>query len=617
MWCIAVTKKGGDITTVAPEARISPTAAAGNKTRVGSIAMCLSVLITAALTASCALHKPAVPPSEGHLSSDSVPVTPAEEKILPPVTVSDYVPLPEPQVKLPTYSVVVTEVPVKELLFALARDTRQNIDVHPEVQGVVSINAIDETFPAILERIARQANIRYQTEGKTIVVVPDTPYFKTYRIDYVNVNRNSTAQIGVAGDITSGAVGAGQGGSQSSDQGSSGTTIDSKSDANFWGVLQANIASIVSATNALTDTADEKAARAEAKQLAKQERIAQAQAVAGAGGNAAGLFDTAFGAEPTADVQSKDEIIVNPVAGTVTVLGSEKQHQLVQSYLDSVSSASQRQVLIEATIAEVQLSNAYQAGVDWSRIADGTGFTLQQQLLGGNLATPPRMVVGYANATSSVGDISATIRLLEQFGNTRVLSSPKLMALNNQPALLKVVDNVVYFELESDTTVTATGPALTTFNSTPHTVPVGLIMSVLPQVSENGMVSLTVRPTISRVLSFKNDPNPSLAAAGVENPVPEIQVREMESMLQVGSGQTVVLGGLMQDEVQRDRDQLPLAGSLPAVGDAFAYRDEQVKKSELIIFLKPTVVVNPSLDSDELKFFQRFLPSIDPTGRNP
>ena len=579
-----------------------------------SIVTRLGLLTTLALLASCASYKPSVPPSEAHLSRDTVAITPPDEKILPPVTVSDYVPPPKPQVKLPTYSVVVTEVPVKELLFALARDTRQNIDVHPSVQGVISINAIDETFPAILERIAGQTNIRYRTQGKTIIVVPDTPYFKTYRVDYVNVNRNSKAMVGVSGDITSATVGANAG---TSDSASSETTIGSTSEVDFWGLLRANLKSILAATNALSESQDDRAARAEARQKARQERIAQAEAVAGAGGNASGLFDTAFGKELRADIQSEDEIIINAVAGTVTVMGSEKQHQLVQAYLDGVTSSTQRQVLIEATIAEVQLSNAYQAGVDWSRIASGTGFTFAQELLGGNLGSAPRMVVGYANPTSSVGDISASIRLLEQFGNTRVLSSPKIMALNNQPALLKVVDNVVYFEIETQVTTTANVGQLQTFDTTVRTVPVGLVMSVLPQVSENGMVSLTVRPTISRVLRFKNDPNPSLAAAGVENPVPEIQVREMESMLQVGSGQTVVLGGLMQDDVRRDRDQVPFAGSVPAVGDAFAYRDEQARKSELIIFLKPTVVANPSLDSDELKFFQRFLPSIDPTGKNP
>jgi general secretion pathway protein D len=581
-----------------------------------AIAVGVAAILGLSLPA-CSSYKPSVPPSEGHLSRDTVPTTPPDENILPPVTVSDFVPMPKPQAKLPTYSVVVTEVPVKELLFALARDTKQNIDVHPEVKGVVSINAVDETFPAILERIANQANIRYRTEGKTIIVVPDTPYFKTYRVNYVNVKRDTKATIGVSGDVTSATVGESQSNSQNSSQQNSSTTINSQSDVDFWAVLRANIESIISASNALSETADEKASRAEARQRAKQERIAQAQAVAAAGGDAAGLFDTAFGSEPTADIESKDQIIINAVAGTVTVLGSEKQQKLVQAYLDGITSSTQRQVLIEATIAEVELSNGYQAGVDWSRIALNTGWSFQQQLTGGNLGSAPRMVIGYSNPDSNGASIAASIKMLEQFGNTRVLSSPKLMALNNQPALLKVVDNVVYFEVQTQVQTTTNAPSVTTFDTTARSVPVGLVMSVLPQVSDNGLVSLTVRPTISRVLRFVNDPNPALAEANVTNPVPEIQVREMESMLQVGSGQTVVLGGLMEDNVRRDRDQVPYAGSIPAVGDVFAYRDEQVKKSELIVFLKPTVISNPSIDSDELKFFQRFLPSIDPTGKKP
>lgn len=574
---------------------------------------CASTIVALALLGSCASYKPTIPPSEVHLSKDTVPVTPKEEKILPPVTISDYVPRPKPQVKLPTYSVVVNEVPVKELLFALARDTKQNIDVHPNVQGVVSLNAIDETFPAILERISNQVNIRYEMKGKTILVVPDTEYFKTYLLDYVNVNRTSVGSVGVKGDITTASIGESTGG----DQGGSSVTIDSKSEVRFWDVLRANIESILTATNALSATEDQKAAKAESEQKARQDRIAQAEAVASAGDNAAGLFDTAFGPTESANIESKDKVVINQVAGSVTVLGTEKQQQLVQTYLDGITSSTQRQVLIEATIAEVQLSNQYQAGVDWSRIASGTGFTFQQELLGGALQTPPRMLIGYANATSSVGDISASIALLQQFGNTRVLSSPKIMALNNQPAILKVVDNVVYFEVNVETVSTANAGITQTFDTKALSVPVGLVLSVMPQISEDGMVSMTIRPTISRVLRFVKDPNPDLAAAGVENLVPEIQVREMESMLQVGSGQTVVLGGLMQDNVRRDRDQVPFAGSIPAVGDAFAYRDEEVTKNELIVFLKPTVITNPTLDSDELRFFQKLLPSIDPTGKNP
>lgn len=584
----------------------------------------LALAVCAHLCA-CA-YKPSVPPSQGHLDSERVPSRPTEEKILPPVRVTDFVPPPKPKVKLPTYSVVVNEVPVKDLLFALARDTKQNIDVHPGVQGLVSLNAIDETLPAILERVSQQVNVRYRSEGKTILIMPDTPYFKTYRVNYVNVSRDTTASIGVSGDISSGSA-SGDGGQSSGSQssGSSSTKVESASKNNFWETLRSNIESILAATKVLSESADQRQARAEAVRTARQERIAQAEAAARAGTNAANLFTTAFGPETLARTEAKDEIAVNPIAGSVTILGTEKQHVLVQQYLDGIGSAAQRQVLIEATIAEVQLSNAYQAGVDWSRISDGTGFTLQQELLGSSLGDPPRMVIGYSNPTSSIGNIAASLRLLEQFGNTRVLSSPKLMAINNQTALLKVVDNVVYFEIEAQTTTSTNAPALTTFTTTPRTVPVGLVMGVLPQITESGTVNLTVRPSISRVTRFVPDPNPSLRIDGqgnplpvpVENLIPEIQVREMESVLQVASGQTIILGGLMQDNVRRDRDQIPGIGSVPRVGEAFSFRDEEVRKTELIVFLKPTVVTNPSLDSDELKYFQRFLPSIDPSGKTP
>ena len=488
----------------------------------------------------------------------------------------------------------------------------------------MTLNAIDETLPAILERISQQVNLRYRSQGKTIVVVPDTPYFKNYRVNYVNMNRDSSSSIGVSGEISGASVGGGAGG-QSGGQGggsnASTSKVDTKSTNNFWEVLRQNIESILSASKAINQNADQRAARAEAQKAANEARIAQAEAVSRAGANAQQLFNTAFPEAANALSDAKNEIVVNPITGTITILGTEKQQALIQQYLDSVGSASQRQVLIEATIAEVRLSNNYQAGVDWSRIATGTGFTFNQLLLGAPpTGAPPGLTIGYANATSDVGNINVSLRLLEQFGNTRVLSSPKLMALNNQMALMKVVDNIVYFTIEADTTVNTNAPAVTTFTSSAKTVPVGLIMSVLPQITETGSVNLTVRPTISRVTRFVSDPNPSLrvgTTTPIPNLIPEIQIREMESVLQVGSGQTIILGGLMQDDVRRDRDQLPGLGNIPRVGEAFQYRNEAVSKTELIIFLKPTVITNPSLDSDELKMFQRFLPVMDKTGKTP
>ncbi len=588
---------------------------------VRGVAFAISLALSVLGLAGCTTYKPTVAPSSGHLNTAQFPDKSPEDKILPPVTASNFVPLPRPQAKVLTYSVVVNEVPVKELLFALSRDTRQNIDVHPSIQGLVSLNAIDETLSAILERIAQQVSIRYRAEGKTIVVLPDAPYFRTYKVNYVNMSRDTTSSIGVSGEITGNVSGGGanQPAGQSSSGNASSTKVDSKASNNFWEVMRQNIEAILAASKAVTQSADQRASRVEAERAAKEERIAQAEAVSRAGGNAASLFNTAFGQSPSTPSESKNEIVVNAVAGTVSVLGTEKQQVLIQQYLDSVTSASQRQVLIEATIAEVTLSNSYQAGVDWSRVtqAAGDGFKFQQSLLGSSLAAPPFVALSYANQPGANPSFAAMLRLLEQFGNTRVLSSPKLMAINNQTALLKVVDNLVYFSVEAQTNQNQT-TSTTTFTSTAKTVPVGLVMSVTPQIGESGAVSLTVRPTISRRLRDVFDPNPDLAKANVRNPVPEIQVREMESVLQVFSGQTIVLGGLMQDNVRRDRDAVPGLGKLPSpVGDAFSYRDEAVSKTELIIFIKPTVISNPSLDSDELKFFRRFLPTIDPSGRSP
>jgi general secretion pathway protein D len=395
------------------------------------------------------------------------------------------------------------------------------------------------------------------------------------------------------------------------------------SNNNFWEALRDNIRAILASTRIQTQSAEDRAQRAEAARAAREERLQQAEAVARAGPASSQLFNTAFGASaqqppPPGDV--RDEIISNPAAGTISVLANEKQHALIQQHIDSISQSSQRQVLIEATIVEVTLSDTYQAGIDWSRLAVNGGLSFTQSLIAGipSAFSAGSLTVGYANPTSSIGNISATIKLLNQFGNTRVLSSPKLMAINNQTALLKVVDNIVYFSIEATTTTAANVGTNTVFNSTAQTVPVGVVMTLTPQINENGQVTLSVRPTITRILDFKNDPNPSLCTVVgtgilatqkcIANPVPEIQTREMESVLQLISGQTAVLGGLMQDNVRRDRNSIPGIGNIPVIGEAFGIRNDNYTKSELVIFLRSTIISNPSLDSDELKFYQRFLP---------
>jgi len=599
-----------------------PCDTAALKSSVCAIGKRVVPLAVALIVAGCSAYRPYIPTSEGHIDK---PKTQADRAIPPPARVTTFVPPPKPTVKPQTYTVVVNEVPVKDLLLALARDTKQNIDIHPGITGLVSLNAVNETLPAILNRVAKQVNMRYRVEDNTIIVSPDVPYVKTYRVPYVDMLRNSSSAIGVSGQIS----GSTQGGASSGgDAGSaSNTLVTTRMTNDFYGTLRDNVRNILRTMRAQSLSAEQRQRRREDQKLAldlERERLRATSNAAIAASNSRGPLGSgatadlirAASATPASVGRVEDDVIVNALSGTLTVSATEREHQVIQQHIDSVLRSVQRQVLIEATIVEVQLSNDYQAGVDWSRVAADGGivFSTLGQLagFGANPITGNTFAnifaATYTNGNPDTGQVQLTVKLLEQFGNTRVLSSPKLMALNNQTALLKVVDNVVYFEVKSQTSQVANAPNVSTFDTTAKTVAVGVVMGVTPQINDDGRVSLTIRPTISRVIKFVNDPNPSLAAAGVQNPVPQVQTREMESVLQVANGQVVVLGGLMQDDVRRTRDQVPFVGNVPDVGEAFALRKESVAKTELIIFLRTTIVNNPTLESDELRFFQRFLP---------
>ena len=326
-------------------------------------------------------------------------------------------------------------------------------------------------------------------------------------------------------------------------------------------------------------------------------------------------------------------IIVNPEAGVVVARATARQHEKVQEYLDMVLNAARRQVVIEATIAEVSLSDAYQQGINWQSLrslrpgAPQAGFSAAQNPTGlvagavpdpfstaaGSFTTPPGTFAFLLNYIAPGLGLSSTLSLLETFGKVKVLSSPKISVLNNQTAMLKVVDNVVYFSIKSDTTTTTTGTT-TNFTSTAQSVSVGLVMSVTPQISETGTILLNVRPTISSLKGAgKTDPTPGLAVANI---VPEIQTREMESMLRLADGEVAVMGGLMEDRINNTTNQVPGVGDIPLVGNFFRNRNETTSKTELVIFLKPTIIRDPSINGD-YRAFRDQLPQADYFGAKP
>lgn len=212
------------------------------------------------------------------------------------------------------------------------------------------------------------------------------------------------------------------------------------------------------------------------------------------------------------------------------------------------------------------------------------------------------------NFTGIGGDWDLGIRMLQQFGNTKVLSSPKIMAVNNQTALLKVVNNEVYFTIEVNReAATTTSAGTTTYETEVHTVPVGFMMSVTPFVSDKDDVSLNIRPTISRIVGYVNDPSPDLARENITSRIPVIQEREMASVLKLKDNQTAVIGGLIEDSNMNDKNAVPWLNEMPVLGDLFSYKDDLATKSELVIFIRPIVVKNPDVDNGDLGSLRSFL----------
>ena len=303
--------------------------------------------------------------------------------------------------------------------------------------------------------------------------------------------------------------------------------------------------------------------------------------------------------------------MANAEAGYISVRATQLQHRRVAEFLDRIMQSARRQVLIEATIVEVDLSNRYQQGIDWSLIKPGgtaydSSFSIRPSgpseglRTGGLVSTLTSLTLNGPSVFKGY-DLTGMLSMLESFGTLRVLSSPKISVLNNQSSVLKVVDNKVYFTLSvTPGTPASNGVAATpaVYNTTINTVPIGLLMSVTPQISESGEVILNLRPTISRITGYATDPSPALTLSGGANGIPEVQTREMESVLRVQSGGVAILGGLMQDSRNNNSDEVPILNRVPGLGNLFKYRDEASKKTELVIFLRPTVLQDANLEGD-------------------
>ena len=632
----------------------------------------LACCVTAAccsLLAGCAQQLPLSP---SHINEAPRPAGAIPETVQQSAALS----APTAAPKVETYSVTVHKVPVQSLLFALARDAGMNIDIHPGIDGSVTLNALNQTLPQLLTRIARQVDMRYEIDGKNLLVLPDEPVWRNYKIDYVNMARSTNSSVNIATQISTAGGGTGSSGASSSGNQSGGngnnnstTLVVNRSENNFWYSLEKNIRDLLRDTTLNDPLADPLAqlnqqltsmqGQNQAQNQGQQQNQGQAgsqggalpyagqnagqgtaqaggqyampsqqgsqaaqgqQQLAGGNSNAAPVDANGLPLLKMANKGAPSSVVVNTEGGLIAVRATGRQHEKIREFLDLVMHSAKRQVLIEATIMEVRLNRDYQQGINWSRLTGS--LSLRQGQVGTQAlpsavtpgATPGIFVLNYLKDS-----FATTIQLLESFGKVKVLSSPKISVLNNQTAMLKVVDNNVFFTIKvTPAVISSTGTITTpaTYESKLETVPVGFVMSVTPQISDSDVVTLNVRPTITRIVGYVQDPNPALASANVQSRVPVIQARELESIMKVDSGQIAVMGGLMQDSIDNTRDGVPGLSSLPVVGNLFTYRNEASTKTELVIFMRPVVVKDASIEGD-FRDYRYLLPGQAPLNSQP
>lgn len=439
------------------------------------------------------------------------------------------------------YSMEVQEQKIRDVLLALGRTTDLSFVIAPGVEGAVTVDLKQVTLEEMLDAMLTPIGLSFQREGNIIRVSKPQRTTRVFAVNYIATTRSGSAGLsatagasgggggGGGGGGAAGATGTGGGGGGQSGGGST-SSVGSTDTVDLWGELQRTLATFLSMDG---------------------------------------------------------KIVMSQTAGLVAVTDYPPNLLQVASYLELVQGAVQRQVMIEAKIIEVTLSKSFSAGINWSLIPQnltipGLGV-LTGALQGGAIAA--QNAAGSASSAFQVGvaapqsGIQALISALESQGTVSILSSPKISTLNNQKAVIKVATDDVFF---TQTTQREPLTGVVTQTVTPNTITEGLVLDVTPQIG-NDAITMNIRPSISERLGQATSANGDI--------VPILGVRATDTVVRVRDGQTVVIGGLMQQRSRTNHSGVPGLQRLPGVGRAFRSEDQTDSKVELVILLTPTLLV--------------------------
>ncbi|SOE00030.1 pilus (MSHA type) biogenesis protein MshL [Caenispirillum bisanense] len=565
--------------------------------------------------------------------------------------------------------------PVRDLLIEIARKADLDLELDPRIEGGVIITARDRPIKDVVERIADLAALRYEFADNRLRVELDEPYLESYRVDVLAQRRQTETEIASSTDVFSSVGQTTTTGSNLSSV-SVTTTADADVWAEISSNLETIISQAGGVPRTVSVTGQARSSAAEAASggtggtnatsggtdagAAPTAANPASAAVSGSSTSSAGtgapgaspqpgdtqiqaaLAAGATGSQSTAgngqassasaESESEDNghyFIVNRQAGIVSVYTTGRQHVRIRKYLESVQRNSQAQVLIEAKIVEVTLKDEYRAGIDWrAALTTNYGVLGASSLLSGrglnelgNIVAPETISpVSTISGRGSVGDVNfeGVIDLVDEFGTARTLSNPRLTVLNNQNAVLKVAENEVYFTIRVEREQNDDGPDTVTYQSELRTVPVGLVLTVQPSINlDSREVAMSLRPTVSRIVDRVSDPGVELQAATVNatvrSLVPVVEVREMDSMVTLHSGDVLVLGGLMQERTANRDYGTPGLKDVPLLGMPFRREQKDTQVVELVIFLRATIVNGrDSVHPADVELYNKFTPDPRP-----